>query len=414
MFARLGDRNLWAVYVATLVLGTACGLAISSVGVYLAGLGFSKSGIGALAMAFAGGVIVGAPLAGGAVRRLGGKRVLAASLGLYAAAIGAFALVPADGLWFGAARFLDGAASAGIWVSGEILLLARTRREVKGLAMSLYTLAVGLGYGLGPLLAELLLGWMPLEGTYLVAAWLSAAASLLVMLALRGTPPETLGHAAGAEEPPAVPRGPSGDSLRALMRRIRTSCFASFAYGYFQASVVLFIPIWLTDDRGIAPEDTVSITAWFAAGMLLCTNLFARLGDRVGHLLVMRALALAGSAAVFLLPFVNDFGTICGLVLVAGATFATTAPLALAALGLMVAPRDYPRANAAYNGFFALGMILGPLTSSAIFERAGGSAMFAHLGILWVAFALFTLVHRRDLPPRPASLSRARREVALA
>jgi MFS family permease len=393
MFERLGDRNLWAIYLSTLVLGTACGLAIASVGVYLTGLGFSKREIGWLATAFAVGVIGGAPLAGIGVRRLGGKTVLATSMVLYAVAIGAFSLLPPDGFLFGCARFLDGAASAGIWVSGEVLLLARTRREVKGLGMSLYSLAVGLGYALGPLLSEGLLHWIPLAGTYLVAAWIAAAAAMVVALALRGDRDTADAGSPHDDGAPSVPT-----PWRTLLRKTRTSCFASFAYGYFQISVVLFIPIWLADERAVAPEDTVQVTAWFAAGMLAFTSVLARLGDRVGHLRVIQTLALIGALAVCALPFTGPFRAICGLVFVAGATFATTAPLALAALGLMVAPADHARANAAYNGFLALGMLLGPPVSSAIFEAFGGNAMFAHLALLWLALAAFTAMHRRDLP----------------
>ena len=39
----------------------------------------------------------------------------------------------------------------------------------------------------------------------------------------------------------------------------------------------------------------------------------------------------------------------------------------------MVAPADHARANAAYNGFLALGMLLGPPVSSAIFEAFEGA-----------------------------------------
>jgi MFS family permease len=401
MFERLGDRNLWAIYLPTLVLGTACGLAIASVGVYLDGLGFSKQEIGWLATAFASGVVAGAPLAGAMIQRTSAKAVLGAASALYAVAIGAFALLPPDGILFGCARFLDGVASAGVWVSGEVLLLARTRREHKGLGMSLYSLAVGLGYAIGPLLSEVLLGWMPLGATYLGSAALACTSALIVAVALRG------GSSVASEDgdaPTESEAGRGAGALTSVLARARTALLASFTYGYFQISVVLFIPIWLVDSRNVPPADTVRVTAWFAAGMLCCTSALARLGDRVGHLRVLGVLALTGASAVCALPFVGDFQTICWLVFIAGATFATTAPLALASLGLMLPAEDHARANAAYNGALALGMLLGPPVSSAIFEALGADAMFTHLALLWLAFAAFVTVFRRDLPaPRRAA-----------
>ena len=42
--------------------------------------------------------------------------------------------------------------------------------------------------------------------------------------------------------------------------------------GYFQATAVLFLPIYLVGDKGVAPEDTILVTALFALGMLLFAN----------------------------------------------------------------------------------------------------------------------------------------------
>ena len=54
------------------------------------------------------------------------------------------------------------------------------------------------------------------------------------------------------------PRGPIG----AIFLRIKTSCLATFSYGYFQASVLLFLPLYLIEKKGITKEQTILITAF--------------------------------------------------------------------------------------------------------------------------------------------------------
>jgi MFS family permease len=72
--------------------------------------------------------------------------------------------------------------------------------------------------------------------------------------------------------------------------------------------------------------------------------------------------------------------------------------VSLALQGRIAAPRDYARANAIYNAFYAAGMLLGPPISSALFDRYGGGVMLYHLAGLWAAFALFSTVFAKDDP----------------
>jgi len=46
----------------------------------------------------------------------------------------------------------------------------------------------------------------------------------------------------------------------------------------------------------------------------------------------------------------------------------------------------------------AVGILLGPLVSSLIFEAKGGAAMLFHLAALWIGFVLFSIVFYRDDP----------------
>ena len=185
-------------------------------------------------------------------------------------------------------------------------------------------------------------------------------------------------------------------SLGELIFRIKTSCFATFAYGYFQASVVLFLPLFLMRSKGITKEQTILIPAFFAAGMLLFSNYAGRLGDRRGHLGVMRVLATVGLSMIFAFVFLDSYAWMCAAVFVAGASLASISPVSLALQGV-ISP-EHGRATALYNSFYAVGILLGPLVSSVIFETYGGATMLFHLAALWTAFVLFSLVFYKDDP----------------
>jgi MFS family permease len=210
-----------------------------------------------------------------------------------------------------AVRFLDGAFSVGVWVSLETILLARADAERKARVMSLYAIALALGYVVGPLLARAFVAIAPLELGFVVASGISAAAALYVLLRLDGRLP--------AEPSSALDDGEETPSVSVLWK-IKTSCFATFAYGYFQASVVLFLPLFLIEAKGLEKEQTIVIPAFFAAGMLLFASVAARVGDRIGHLVVMRALAFVGMLMILGFVWLDAYPLMCAAVFVAGAT----------------------------------------------------------------------------------------------
>jgi MFS family permease len=187
-------------------------------------------------------------------------------------------------------------------------------------------------------------------------------------------------------------------SARTVVWKVKTSCLATFSYGYFQASVVLFLPLYLIEAKGIPERSTILITAFFAAGMLASSTFVGRLGDRYGHLLVMRALGAVGGTMVASFVLLGSFGTMCAAVFVAGATLAAISPVSLALQGVIMRPADLGRANAFYNAAYAAGMLLGPPVSSLLFTRYGGAAMLGHLAALWGVFVAFTLVFASDDP----------------
>jgi MFS family permease len=398
--ARIPDPNVWRIYTTTFALGMAYGLAISVIAVFLDAHGFGKATIGSLAAWFAAGIVALSLPMGGLIRRFSAKTMLCVSLTGYALAVSVFPFLhsfPA----IAAVRFFDGACSVGVWVSSESILLSRADRDNKAFMTSLYAIALAFGYVVGPLLARVCTAFLPLEVAFVVAGAIAAGAALFAKLRLD---PDKQPEPESSE--PGAARA-KHKTLLGLLVRIKSSCFATFAYGYFQASVVLFLPLYLMESKGVTQAQTIVIPAFFAAGMLLFSNFAGRLADHYGHLFLMRWLGLLGMFMILGFVWLDSYTLMCLAVFVAGASLASISPVSLALQGVVAGPHEYGRSTSIYNAFYALGILLGPPLSSFLFASRGGGAMLLHLAAIWAVFIVFTLVFRND---DPAAVRRALRE----
>jgi MFS family permease len=402
LLPRVPDPATRAIYATALLLGTAYGVSIALTALRLNELGFTKPEIGSLAAVFGAGIVVASLPAAALMKRVSAKTLLVVALLGYAACVGLFPFAR-SGAALGVVRFLDGVFSVAAWIGFETVLLRRAEARHKAYVTSIYAITIALGYMVGPLLAKGIVAAASMRAAFLTSAGLSCAAALFVTVRLERAAAEQSVDAASASPGPASGRpGPSSGAVPlpalAVLRRIRTSLFGTFAYGYFQASVVLFLPLFLVEQKGISEARTILVPAFFAAGMLLFSNYAGRVGDRVGHLLVMRVLAAVGALMVAGFVWLPSWPLMCAAVFIAGATLASISPVSLALQGVVVDAASYGRANSIYNAFYAAGMLLGPPVSSFLYQRMGGAAMLWHLAALWASFVVFTMVFWRDDP----------------
>jgi len=406
LFERIPDRNIWIIYAAILLLGVAYGVSIAVLAIHLKENGIPELAMGGLAAAFALGIVSLSIPSGWIVQRFGAKKTLLVALAGYATCVSAFPFLTTT-TTLSIARFFDGAFSVGIWVAAETALLSRSNATNKAFVMSLYAMSLGLGYVFGPLLAMGVVNVAGTSGSF-VAAGLLACAAAGVMLARYDSSADRSAKSKAAHcEDETGDEGAAPMPAPAVLWKIKTACLATFSYGYFQASVVLYLPLFLIQSKNIPKERTILITAFFALGMLISTTVVSRLGDRLGHLLVMRTLGAIGGVMVASFVLLSSFAMMCGAVFVAGATLAAISPVSLALQGVIVPKRDLGRANAFYNAAYAAGMLLGPPISSLFFTRMGGAEMLIHLAAIWATFVTFTLVFANDDPKRAARRSAA-------
>jgi predicted MFS family arabinose efflux permease len=394
---RVEDPNVWRIYRATVGLSVAYGMALSLLAIFLDAKGFTKSDIGSLAFVFGLGIVALSLVMDRLIERFGAKELLVTCFFGYAATVTVFPFLDSFAS-VALVRFFDGAFSVGIWIGAETMLLSRAGERNKAFTMSLYAVAMGIGYASGPGLAWALTRVGPLAIGFIAAGVLSAAAG--VYLIFRLEPDKATRQVVSLEQ---LDEATVTEPRRRLKRgkvlwQIKNSCFATFTYGYFQASVVLFLPLYLMQSKGITEGQTIWIPAFFALGMLLFTNPAGLLGDRIGHLRTMRGLAIVGAMMVLGFVFLESYAAMGLAVLVAGATLASISPVSLALQGVSLRPEDYSRGTSIYNTFYALGMLFGPKISADIFEKHGGAMMLYHLVALWGGFILFSVIFYRDDP----------------
>ena len=112
--------------------------------------------------------------------------------------------------------------------------------------MSLYAIALAVGYIAGPIVARAFVTVAPLSLGFMVAGALSALTAVYAAARLDG-------RVAAHATPDSSGRAHES-SLYAVFAKIKTSCFATFAYGYFQASVVSVLAA--VPDRGQGPGES--------------------------------------------------------------------------------------------------------------------------------------------------------------
>ena len=418
----LKDRSIRVAYLMCLMLGVAYGVVMAIVAIYLnKERGFAETTIGGLAFFFSAGIAVFALPMGMLVRVWSPRVMLAVALIGYGLATAVFPFLTSFAA-LATARAVDGAFSVGAWISIETILLMRTTALNRGFVTSLYSIVLAIGYVIGSVFAALWTLVAPSASAFVVAGALACLAAVYGLVRLdrslqpiAGSDHVTAPHAtvppeaqAGTGEVATRPERPTIGVLH-LWWRIKTACFTTFTYGYFQGSLVLFLPLFLIDHRGVAEGPTKLLVAFFAAGMALTVVFFGRIGDRHGHLRTIRWLVATGAFITVSVVYIPLFPVVAVMVFLAGAALAPVYPLSIALQSIIAEPRDYNRSNALLNVSYALGTLAGPLICGYLYTTYstddsgakvpfGGELLFWQLAALWLAVLATTLLFRKDDP----------------
>src|SRR4051812_10011026 len=341
-----------------------------------AGFGVRPSEIGLLIMAFAFGMILGAPVMALATLRLPKRATLVLALVTFAAGHVIAALSGSLELLF-AARVLTGVVTGAFWSAATVVATRAVdpgmRTHALGVIGSGVALATVLGVPLGSLAGEHL-GW---RGAFWALAAFAAVSAAVIG---RFTPGEETG------EPVSV-----RSELRAL-RSVRlwlvlgaTVLVMGGCMGTFS-----FISPLLTERSGIPLELVPLVFVCFGAGSMIGTNGVGRFADRRPVATFVACALAAGLVLVLLIPLSADPLTAVVVITLLGAVTMAIPPVATG-LSVRLAGSAPTLAAAltvsAFNGGIAVGSSIG----GHALDTSLGETGPATLGVAMVALGLIPL-----------------------
>jgi MFS family permease len=389
---RLFTGAFLSLAIASLAYFTAAGMTLPALPRLVEGpLGGGDIAVGVVFGAFSVSAVLLRPAAGVIGDRRGRRPLLIVGAALAGASVLAYGLASTPAVLVGL-RLVTGAGEALFFVGMLTMFTDLAPAERRGEAMSLASLGLYLGIGIGPPIAEAIERSMGLT-----AVWVVAASTCVAAMGLALRVPETRPQLAEARDGPAGARRsrlvhPAGVLPGAVL-------FASIVG---MAGFLAFVPLHVLD---IGMTSAGLVLLLFAGTVVLVRSLGARLPDLLGPRRAIRA-ALTLSAVA--LTLVATWHTVTGMVLGAvllgfGVALVTPSVFALAAAAAPEGERGQVMATT--SAFIDVAFGLGPMVMGLVAAGFGRPAVFATGALIAIAgLVLVTVSHLGQ--PRTATAGR--------
>ena len=369
------------VFGAALLAFLAIGAALPVLPAYVHGpLHAGDVSVGIVVGAFALTAVVCRPLAGRQADERGrrmvlvvGALVMALGGGLYVLASSVPALV--------AARLVVGAGEGAVYTAGATWAVDLAPEDRRGLALSIFGLAVWGGLSLGPLIGELLRSGLGYE-----AVW-----TITVLLPLAGATIAARLPEPGRELSARARRRLTGLAFipRAAYRPGLALALANLGYAALAGFVVLHLRA-----RGIG-GGAIVFTA-FAIAVFASRLVLSRLPDRAGAHRTAAAAGLLEALGLLIIAAAHSLPVALAGAIVIGVGFSMLFPsLALMVVGDVGEDRR-GSALGAFTAFFDIGVGLGAPIAGATAALAGYPAVFVLAAAAALGTAALALAHARS------------------
>jgi len=375
-------RGIAAAIVCISVVGVATSLTIPLLSLMLHHRGIPEFwiGINTASAGLAG--LIASPLTAGFVRVLGVKTAIFLSV---VAGCLALLLLPFTPFWaWFPLRFVLVGAITVIFVISEFWINSAAPEHRRGLIIGIYGSVLSGGFALGPAI-------LALTGSQGMLPIVIAIAIMLLALI-----PVSL---ASSSAPQIVSK--SRFSLLALLMVAPAAILASFVFGAAESSFFGFLALWGAKIGMTESAAALLITAIGLGNMLLQIPI-GLLADRVNRsllLVVCAAGACGGIGLVFL--FIGSYSVLFGVFFLAGGMAAGLYTVGLTSLGTRFSGAELASANGLFVMMYAVGMIIGPLTSGAAMQVSPSYGLLVVLMALFGGYAILAGVRLAMRTGRP-------------
>lgn len=374
----------WVLVGMVLIAGFSQGMLLPVLAVMLEGAGISSSANGLNAAALYIGIILISPFIEKPVRKYGYKPVIIIGLTMVGISLMLFPLWQAFWFWF-ALRLIVGISDNLIHFSTQIWISTTSTPEKRGRQLSLYGLAFGMGFGLGPMMTRLLEinDFLP----FIVASSASVIA-LLFMLFLKNEWPASDFETASQL-----------NTFARYKKVLKLAWFAllpGFCFGYLEASLHGNYPVYALRMGIDIQFVTVFLLPSFVFGSLLTQLPLGILSDKIGRSRVLLWLIFLGFLAFLSMPSIEHIPwLLLSLFILAGMMLGSLFSLGIAYLADLVPANLLPTGNVMTAVLFAVGSMIGPVVGGFLIEIIGQGAIYysisAMLAIMLASGVVFQL-----------------------
>lgn len=375
---------------ASLAYFAAAGMTIPALPRFVEGtLGGGNIAVGVVFGAFSVSAVLLRPAAGTYGDRRGRRPLMIVGALVAAASILAYGLAPNSTVLV-VLRLVSGVGEALFFVGMVTTFTDLAPSERRGEAMSLASLGLYLGIGIGPPIAEAITHWLGLT-----AVWITAAGACLVATGLAVRVPETR-----PDEPHEV--------FGAVSRRQRLVHPAGLLPGLVlfasivgMAGFLAFVPLHVLD-IGMASSGLILLA--FAGVVVLIRSVGARLPDVLGPARAIRAaLILSAVGLAMVATWHAPVGLALGAVLTgAGVALLTPSVFALAAAAAPTGERGQVMATT--SAFIDVAFGLGPMSMGVVAALMGRPSVFAVGALMALGGLVLMIVTRLGKPRRHGTI----------
>ncbi|QOY37945.1 MFS transporter [Anaerobacillus isosaccharinicus] len=377
----------WVLVGMVMIAGFSQGMLLPLLAIMLEQIGISSSLNGLNAAGLYIGILLVSPFIEKPVRHFGYKPVIVTGLVLVATSLLLFPFWQVFWFWF-ILRVIVGIGDNLIHYATQVWITSTSPKKKRGRNLSIYGLAFGIGFGIGPLMTRLL---SINEFLPFIIASVTSLLSWFFILLLRNEWPDN-----------EIETGSRLNTFSRYKKVFSLAWFAllpGFCYGYLEATLHGSFPVYALRS-GITIEWVSILLPSFVVGSLITQLPLGMLSDKIGRKNVLLSVLFLGFVSFIAMAFLES--SMIGLLvcfIVAGMFLGSLFSLGIAYLADLIPSSLIPTGNVVVSICFALGSIAGPVIGGIFIDVFGDGSIYYSISgmLLLVLIAGLVFSQRQDV-----------------